>query len=995
MDSTRWNQIQEVFGKALDLTEQEREAFLKEACADDADLFSEVQSLLSADSSGHSMLDGVAMDTVGSPDLVMLVGREIGPYRLTAPIGEGGMGAVYLAERDDGQFEQRVALKLIRPGVHSKAVLRRFQEERQILAQLQHPNIARLLDGGMTSDGQPYLVMEYIDGMPLLQYCDSQKLGIKERLAIFRDVCSALQYAHKRLVIHRDLKPGNILITREGEAKLLDFGIARVIGEDLDGMALTQTGMRLMTPEYASPEQVRGEVVGTSTDIYSMGVLLYEMLTGVRPLIFNSRSPLDIEKVVTGEMPTRPSLAVQQTTQLVAPTDFLAMRKTNLRQLKNTLKGDLDTICLMALRKEPERRYSSIEQFSEDIRRYLAGLPVIAQSDTFGYRVGKFLKRNSYAMVALTATICLIGLLITFYTIRLTEERDRARTEANKAEQISVFLSSLFEVADPQNSRGETITARELLEEGAQRIEGELADQPEVQSRMMTIIGEVYTGLGLYDKADTLLERSLRKQRSFPNSSRLEMMNTLVTAGMSRRASGITANADTLFKEALAIAEREVGKSDPQYAEIQLKYGGLLLDKGEIAKAEPLMLEGIKVLRKHAVEQPNELAEGLHQLGKLYHDLANYDKSEEIYRESLKIREEIFGKTHLSYTRSLTELAFLMQDVGRFDEAETMFRSAIELDSTIYNGKHPNLTSDYFYLGALLHNRGKHKEAEPIYRKVIALDHEQYGDEHPYLALSMNDLAGVLVDLDNYAEAESLYSKSLAMQIKLQGPDHPEVATTKSNFGNLMSRTYRYAEAERFYKDALRIRKKLYGDSHPVVAVSVFSYGNILRTLGQLEDSEKFLRDALEMRREFRKEPHRDIALNLGAIAGTLIEMDRLEEAEELTLKAHAMNKEVLGEHDLRIGNTGKQLARIMWRQKRYKEAEKLYGEALTLFRRELASDHKLIASTTMQLGEMLVELGRAAEAKPLLQEAKAIYDADTSPYNKNKARIREILARI
>jgi len=994
MDSARWNRIQEIFGQALEMGEEERGSYLKEACGDDSELLAEIQSLLKADSQEHSMLDGVAMDAVGSPDLLTLVGKEVGPYRLVSPIGEGGMGAVYLAERDDGQFEQRVALKLIRPGVHSQVVIKRFREERQILAQLQHPNIARLLDGGMSSDGQPYLVMEYIDGMPLLQYCDSQKVGINDRLNLFRDVCSAIQYAHKRLIIHRDLKPGNILVTRDGSVKLLDFGIARVIGDDIAGPSLTQTGMRLMTPEYASPEQVRGEVVGTATDIYSMGVLLYELLTGVRPLTFNSRSPVEVEKVVTGHEPTRPSLAVQNTTQMESSTEILEVRKTNRRQLHNLLKGDLDTICLMALRKEPERRYSSIEQFSEDIRRYLTGLPVIAQKDTLGYRAGKYLRRNKAILAGAFATLTLLAMLITFYTIRLTEERDRARTEATKAEQISAFLSSLFEVADPQNSRGENITARELLEEGAGRIENELADQPEVQARMMTIIGEVYTGLGLYKKADTLLQRSIQKQRKFPSSSRLELMNTLKTAGMSRRASGVTTNADTLFKEALKIGREEVGEDDPRFAEVQMNYGGLLLDMGEVAKAEPIMLSGIEVLRKHGEEQPNELAEGLHQLGKLYYDLAKYDLSEKTYRESLKIREATKGKTHLNYTRTLTQLAFLLQDLGRFDEAETMFREAIVLDSTIYNGKHPNLTSDYFYLAALLHNRGKHKESEPIYRKVIELDREQYGDEHPYLALSMNDLAGVLVDLGKFSEAEDLYKQSMAMQIKLQGAEHPEVATTKSNFGNLLSRTGRVKEAEPYYKEALRIRRKIYGDSHPTVAVSVFAYGGVLRALGELDESERYLREALVMRRKFRKEPHRDIALNLSGIALTLRLKGELDEAEKLMRQAHKMNQDVLGEHDMRIGRTGRQLAKILQLQKKYEDSESHFKQALELFRRELPDNHDLIASTALQYGELLLELDRKQEAATLFKESLKIYESGNLSHEKAKGRLKVLIAK-
>jgi eukaryotic-like serine/threonine-protein kinase len=392
MNPDRWEKIQSLFEKALELDPSEREIFLKQECGDDKELFDEVVSLISADEKQHSIFSGSAGDYIAIDD-ANLDGKIFGTYRTIKQIGSGGMGSVYLAERIDGHFEQKVALKIVKPGMNSNEIIKRFEDERQILARLQHPNIARLLDGGISDLGLPYFTMEYVEGKPITDYCDENNLTIEERLGLFKKVCEAVLYAHQTLVIHRDIKPGNILVQDDGTVKLLDFGIAKVFEEDEDQKFVTRTGMRVMTPEYASPEQVRGEPVSTATDIYSLGLILYQLLTGCPPYEVTSTSALEMERIICLTEPQKPSIMI---TKILSSTpdrnqksspDFISQkRKTTIHKLKKRISGDLDNICLMAIRKEPERRYSSIAQFITDIDNHLTGLPVIARKSTASYR---------------------------------------------------------------------------------------------------------------------------------------------------------------------------------------------------------------------------------------------------------------------------------------------------------------------------------------------------------------------------------------------------------------------------------------------------------------------------------------------------------------------------------------------------------------------------------------------------------------------------------
>ncbi|MEM6646876.1 MAG: serine/threonine-protein kinase, partial [Bacteroidota bacterium] len=535
MDAEQWDRLNALFDAACEQPTDEREAYVRRASAGDEALFEAVMGLLREDESTAQLLDGVVFDTQALLAASPQEGDRVGPYRLVRHLGTGGMGTVYLAERADGHFEQQVAVKVIRQGFGSDQTRQRFHHERQILARLQHPHIARLLDGGVTERGQSYLVMEYVAGEPIDAYCDARQLSIDDRLALFGDVCKAVLYAHSQLVIHRDLKPSNILVTPDGQVKLLDFGVAKLLDDEADGLMLTQ-GAAPMTPAYASPEQVRGEPVGTSTDIYSLGVVLYELLAGHRPYLLNERSAADVARVICHEQPVRPSTAIRtRAADATATASLSEARRTAPERLQRRLHGDLDMISLMALRKEPSRRYASVEALADDVQRHLAGLPVRAQRDTLRYRAGKFVRRHRLGV----AVSILIPLLMGFYTVQLVQERNRAEAEraratleAEKAQTVSSFLEALFSASNPfsdrqdQAARGPDVTALELLERGASQVEADLAHQPEVQVRMMLVLGNAFQGLGAYGDAEAQLKRALERSRANAEAAPMQIVES-------------------------------------------------------------------------------------------------------------------------------------------------------------------------------------------------------------------------------------------------------------------------------------------------------------------------------------------------------------------------------------------------------------------------------------------------------------------------------------
>lgn len=811
MDSSRWNRIQELFAAALERPADERAAFLRGECGDDGELFGEVWSLLDADAEAPSLLDGLAIESIDLPREMSYEGSIIGPYRVVRLIGSGGMADVYLAERADGQFDQRVALKLIRRGMDSEQILRRFQSERQILARLEHSNIARLLDGGVTPEGLPYFSLEYIAGERIDKYCDARRLSVDARLELFKTVCGAVQYAHNNLIVHRDLKPANVLVTNEGVAKLLDFGIAKVLDDsgNSDRHKLTRTGGRVMTPRYASPEQFRGEPVTTATDVYSLGVILYELLTGRGPHVLSSPSDRDLEEAICSTNPDPPSVVVQDrpvTTpdagnSLPTPQEVSAARQTQPDHLQRRLSGDLDNICLMALRKAPERRYQSAAQLLDDVQRHLDGLPVLARRDTWVYRTTKFVRRHRASVAIAFAVLIAIAGLTGYYTMRLADERDRAMQESQKARQVTQFLTNLFEISDPSQSKGEVVTAREILDQGALEIDTALAGQPEMQAEMKHVVGRVYVGLGLYREARDILTSSLAIQRMLHGGAHSDISETLYDLASATYELGDYKGADTLYGESLRV-RRRFAADDSVAAEY---------------------LNALAAARRHQ---------------------GDYDAAESLYTETLALRRSLYGGDHPDIAHTLNHLARLQYNRGNYEAAEPLFRQSLAMRRKFLGDDNPEVAASLAGLSGDLAAMGQYDEAITGYREVIGVFKNRLGEDHPYVGSAIASLARTLLLKGDYDGAEPAYREALTRQRQALPKNHPSIANTLLGLGRVLIAKGELEESETLVREALETRRSSGGAGDRSSAEAAMELGRLMGLKQDFADAETLLKEA-------------------------------------------------------------------------------------------------------------------------------------------------------
>jgi serine/threonine-protein kinase len=854
MKPERWQRLQELFDAAVEMNPDQRAAFLDRACADDPSLRGQVESLIISSEKAEGFIEAAiheAAEVIAGEETPSAVGQRIGPYETVRELGHGGMGAVYLAVRADDEYRKQVAIKLVRGGLDSPEMLQRFRSERQILANLDHPHIARLLDGGTTEAGAPYVVMEYVDGEPIDEYCDRHTLSTVERLKLFRTVCSAVHYAHQNLVVHRDIKPSNILVTADGVPKLLDFGIAKLLHPEPGPhtVAVTRTAVRLMTPEYASPEQVRGEAITTATDVYSLGVVLYELLTGQRPYQFKTYSPQEIERVISEQEPEKPSTAASREGSGIrdqGPAAKKEQRTTGDGQrtaakLRKQLAGDLDNIVLMAIRKEPSRRYASVEQLSEDIRRHLEGLPVMARPATFGYRAQKFVRRHKAGMMATAAVILLISALVGFYTVQLTQERDRARLEAEKAAQVSKFLTGLFEVSDPSQSKGETITAKELLGRGAARIENELADQPEVRATMMNVMGDVYRSLGLYEEARPLLQTSLKLRRQLHGPAHPDVAASLNNVAMVLEAQGEYEAAEQMHREALALRRKLSGDEHPDVAESLDNLAWVLYRKGDYEAAQTLYRQALDMRRKFLGPEHADVAQSLNNLAQALHAKADYPAAEALYREALALNRKLLGEEHREVATNMSNLANLLRETGHTGEAESLHHQALALRRKLLGDDHPHVTSSLNSLAVLLHEKGDWEAAEPLYREALALRRKHLGQEHPQVAVPLTGLAALMRDKGDLEAAESLYRESLALHRKTLPEGHPDIAHPLVGLAAVLSEKGEHHGAEPLLREALALRQHGLPQGHWRTAQSQSALGACLTALKHYREAEPLL----------------------------------------------------------------------------------------------------------------------------------------------------------
>jgi eukaryotic-like serine/threonine-protein kinase len=691
MTPERYQQVKALFFAVQELEPQARTELLKQSCDGDRELQHAVEELLASSDKVEGFIERPAYAVIAhtlADDSARssMEGKRIGQYEIVRRLGEGGMGTVYLAQRADDVYKKQVAIKLIRRGFDNSELLRRFYNERQILAGLDHPNIAKLLDGGTTADGVPYYVMDYVVGQPFLDYCNTHDLSNDAKLGLFRTICSAVQHAHQNLIIHRDLKPSNILVSAEGVPKLLDFGIAKVFQTNADGETAeaTVTELRVMTPEYASPEQLTGQPITTASDIYSLGVILYQLLTGQSPYRFRSHLPHDIALAICETEPEKPSRASSDARlgQASSGNGSQPKPQLNVRNLKS-LRGDLDNIVLMALRKEPKRRYATVEQFSEDIRRHLDGLPVIARRDTFTYRASKFVRRNRYGVsaAAIVLVLLLAGVVaIIRQTGIVTAERDRARTEQVKAERINKFYQDMLARANarwyaPGSGKKTDVTVIDALDEASNKIEHELNDQPEVKAEILTTIGDTYAALGRPDLSQRPFELALNLRRKLFGNNHVKVAESLYYLAGAKSLQNQSQEAEELFKQAIAI-QRQRPDEGNNLPYMLLDYGGLLNFRGDRAAAQALFEEALAIFKRRNGPEHVTVAVTLEYLAKLNLDRGDVEKAEMEFREAIKL----FGEARNANVARLHERqaqALIMKK--DYDQAETHLRRALEM----------------------------------------------------------------------------------------------------------------------------------------------------------------------------------------------------------------------------------------------------------------------------------------------------------------------------
>ena len=774
----------EIFDRALDLPAEEREAFVEEACGTDHELGAAVKRLLLWSSKPPPILevgvlprDELLRDETSSVEEAERLPARIGPYRILREIGRGGMGIAYLAERSDGHFRQQVALKVMRPGSETHELRRRFEQERQIIASLNHPNIARLFDGGLSADGRLYSVLELVDGKPIDVYCDENRLDLTQRLRIFETVVDAVHYAHQNLVIHRDLKPANILVTAGGDVKLLDFGIAKLIdlgGAD-DGL-LTRSGMLPMTPLYASPEQLRGEKITTASDVFQLGLLLYELVSGVpaRP-----RPPASASYGGVPEVPRHPpSTAVRRASQERAAASAAA-RRTSRRGLERVLRGELDLIVQTALRPEPERRYPSAAELSEDLRRYRGGFPLQARQDSLTYRARRFTRRHRLG-VAMAAGF-LLSLII--YSVTVTVQARRISRERDRAEQIQALALGLFSVGDPDRALGPEISATELVAHGVERVDAELEDAPDLQAELKAFLAGIYLRLGHYESAEVL------------------------------------------FRDVLEIRQQLYTAPHPAIATTLNDLGRVLLERDD-PEALPLLQDALEQRRRTLGSDHVDTARSLFQLGRYLSSQGRYPGAEEHFREALGVLRAIDDGS-VDDADTLSGLGNVLKLLNRPEEAEDAHREALEIYRGNFGEVHPTVATSLNNLATVLWNLERWPEGDAAMERAIEIKREIYGSRHPRIATSLGNLAGSLQEQGDLPRAIQLYQEALAMRRELLGPRHTRVAQTLAQLAEVFHQSGQLEEAEPLFELSLEIFGESLPQDHP-------SFGRVWRGIGAL-----------------------------------------------------------------------------------------------------------------------------------------------------------------
>ncbi|MEQ8331327.1 MAG: serine/threonine-protein kinase [Longimicrobiales bacterium] len=909
------SRVEALFLAALELEPEARGAFLAERCAGDESLRAEVESLL---------------ESWDAPGLVPELGEErpfggryperIGSYRVVRPLGEGGMGTVLLAIREGPGFEQTVALKLIRGSFVDPLLARRFEEERRILALLEHPGIARLVDGGLTPDGQPYYAMEFVQGDDILAWSDTRELGLEDRIRLFIKVCDAVHHAHQQLVVHRDLKPSNILVTPAGLPKLLDFGIAK----NLEAVVPSEQTAPWVTPAYASPEQVAGGVVTTRSDVYALGVLLCELLSGSRPYETRGRSPVELARIITGSTPRKPSELVT----LAPDGDTVARaRRTTPARLSRGLRGELDLVVLKALAKEPERRYDSARDLAEDLERFLEGRPLEARADSLPYRLRKFVGRHR-GLVAAAALVVLVlvgGVAgIVWQAARTAEERDRATLEAGRARQVTALMTDIFRLGDPTQALGDTIGVRQVLGEGARRVDESLDADPVLQATLFLELARIYRNLGLLDEAGRLGDR-VEGLRSVHEPGTLAYADVLGFQGLVSRDAGRSGRAIERLERAVALRDSLLPEPDTSTATLLVGLGWEVRSAGDHARAASL------------------------------------------FSRALDIQEARLGSEHPAVGTTMLGLAAAFHDQGSFDQAEALFRRALSPGRAEAT---PVAATALVNLGMVQRIRERFQEAEPLLRSGLAMRMRLFDEEHPDVLEARQELAVALVMLGRYDEAGPLLVRNLDVGLRRFGDDHEATRSARESLGVLEHERGRHDAAVRYLEASMASKMRVRGADHPGVVFSLISLGDVLVDAGRLDEADRRYLEALAMGERLGGTEGVYGALSRLGRARVALRRGRIEPADSLARAAASLAGDALRPGHRYLLDIDRTRAEILLARGRAAEARALLATVLEAEAAARPGPHPRQGRTLVLLGRARAAVGDTVGAQAAWQEA-------------------------
>lgn len=956
MNPLRWARIKQTFLDVIDLPKDDWACALQESCKDDPSLIADVESLLNNHldddfiSPPSSKRIAIAME---GAETRSRVGRMVGPYRLINVLDTGGMGHVYLAERADGQFEKQVAVKVIRRSVDTPELRRRFQNEQRTLAGLDHPNIAKLLDGGVTDDGLSYLVMDFVEGIPIDEYCDRANLDIRQRLELFEIVCRAVHFAHQRLIVHRDLKPGNILVTRDGVPKLLDFGIAKIESEDESGSPTRSMSVPFLTPEYASPEQIRGDRISTTGDVYSLGVILYELITGHKPHKAPSGSHHELASMICDEIPVRPSTAVRKSTVTVRKSKnesqpTVAIGQIDPIRLQRRLVGDLDNIVLMALRKEPHRRYGSAEQLAEDIRRHLTGLPVIARKDTFRYRASKFVQRNRPGVIAAAVVVLsFIGGIIgtSVALVRVQEEK-------SKSQLMNEYLQGMLAQANIAET-GRDLTLSQVLDQAAKQISADFGNHPDIEAALRETIANAYISLRYGKKAVQQLSRAIEIRRQLDGKDSPAIANCLHQLGNAQMIDGQYEAAEGNFKSAIEFQRRRAGTDTPEIAALMSDYAVLMKEMGQ------------------------------------------FDRAEDLYREALSITERLIGHDKPETASNLNNLAVLLKLKGRANEAEELYARAIKINRAAYGESHFITANSLSNLATLKHSQGHLQEAKELYEKTLSVYRAILPVEHARTAITINNLASLLMTTGEFSRSEALFRECLAINTRVFGDAHRRTATTMNNLARLLGKVGEFDEAESLCRHAKRIRQSVLDADHPLIAVSHEGLGTILLSRGDLNGAREHFEKSRQIRLAAYQSPHIELAntyecdarlaLHRGDIATAKASIDRAQEE---------LDQLVGATHPTRI-NADLTEARIDFAAGEFDVAAAKLNIIESALKQTLPADHPSNGVVAALRAQIFVERGSWDQAVEALTYSQRILSSAYSDDHPDSRLLRSIMARL